>query len=482
MKLSKALSSFFIPKKHLNSPIDYRKSLILSWSHILLYVIVVSTFGVANVLIKTSLTNIYFWSTIIVIPISFFSFKKWGNLIVSGNFVALAWYLFVATQIPTTGGVFSDNIMWLVGVPFIAFYVLNMRWGLFWMFVMYATFVSVYFYGKSRPEINVFINNDDYYFLSYSALSFLLFGFLFIFEKSQSTVLKELAEKNRLLETQNILLETQNLLLVEQKKEISAQSEALRMKDEKLSKSNHELQNFAYSASHDLKEPLRMIGMYTQLLQKRIKSSLDERSEEYMFYMTDGVKRMQKLLDDLLTYSRLGKNEQDIQDIDLNKTLLSVTQNLTVVINDTHTIIKSSNLPIIRASSTEMMQLFQNLIANAIKFRKADSVPHIIIENSENDAEYNLSVSDNGIGIKKGYQEKVFEIFTKLHSASQYEGSGIGLATCKKIVEELGGRMWLSSTEGVGTTFYFTLPKNNKLKLNTNFKNIETLDSQLIIA
>jgi signal transduction histidine kinase len=482
MKSTKAISSFFIPKQHINSPVDYRKSLILSWSHIFLYVLVISTLSLSSSILETTLTNVYFWLIIFVVPFSFFIFKKWGNLTFSGNLFASTWYIIVTSQITSTGGVFSDNIIWLVGVPFMAFLVMDKRWGFFWMILMYATFISVFIYGKSHPEINKLVGDDNYFFISYSAVIFIFFGFLFIFERSQSLVLKELAEKNRLLETQNVLLETQNLLLVEQKKEISAQTEALKLKDKKLLISNQDLQNFAYSAAHDLKEPLRMIGMYTQLLQKRIKSSLDERSEEYMFYMTDGVKRMQKLLDDLLTYSRLGKNEQDIQDINLNKTLLLVTQNLTVVINDTQTKIRGSNLPTIRASSTEMMQLFQNLIANAIKFRKADIVPQISIESSENDAEYTISISDNGIGIKKAYQEKVFEIFTKLHSASQYEGSGIGLATCKKIVEELGGRMWLTSTEGIGTTFYFAIPKNNKLKLSTNLLNVETLDSQLIIA
>jgi signal transduction histidine kinase len=476
MKLSKALSSFFIPKQHINSPVDYRKSLILTWSHILLYVIVIGTLSIGNSILETTLTHLYFWIILLVIPFSFFMFKKWGNLTFSGNFVASTWYLIVTSQITSTGGVFSDNIMWLVGVPFMAFLVLDKRWGLFWMILMYGTFVCVFIYGKSHPEINKFVDNDDYFFLSYSALSFVFFGFLFIFEKSQSTVLKELAEKNRLLETQNILLENQNLLLVEQKKEISTQTEALKLKDEKLSKSNHELQNFAYAASHDLKEPLRMIGMYTQLLQKRIKSTLDERSVEYMFYMTDGVKRMQKLLDDLLTYSRLGKNEEDIQDIDLNKTLLFVTQNLTVVIKDTNALVSGSNLPTIRASSTEMMQLFQNLMANALKFRKEGIVPEICIESHENNKEYTISLSDNGIGIKQAYQEKVFDIFTKLHSSSQYEGSGIGLATCKKIVEELGGRMWLTSTEGVGTTFYFTFPKKHASKIEVTTEKREVTD------
>jgi signal transduction histidine kinase len=450
MKIWKTLADFFVPKQFINSPVEYRKALILSWSHLLLFVVVLGTFGIASAFTSNTIIFLYFWGALGFIPISFLIFRKWANLTISGNLVALGWYLFIASQIPYTGGVFSDNIVWLIVGPFITFLVIGIRWGLFWMIIIHITFTSVYIYGKSHPLINKFINSDDYYFMSYSALSCFVFGFLYIFERSQTKVLEELGEKNVLLE--------------EQKKEIYLQSDALKLKDVKLQKSNEDLQNFAYSASHDLKEPLRMIGMYTQLLQRRITPTLDARSEEYMFYMTDGVKRMQKLLDDLLLYSRLGKNDNDIQDVDVNQTLLMVIYNLTATIKETNTAIISSNLPTICASSTEMMQLFQNMIANAIKFRRADVAPEIMVLHSENEKEHTITLQDNGIGIKEEYKEKVFNIFTKLHSTSQYEGSGIGLATCKKIVEEMGGRMWLTSTEGVGTTFYFTFPKNRQLK------------------
>ena len=450
MKIWKTLADFFIPKQFLASPVEYRKALILSWSHLLIYIVVIGTYGIANIFACADLAAVLISGVFGVLPLSFYIFRKYRNISISANIIVTIWYLIVALQIPTTGGVFSDNVVWLIVAPLIAFLVLDVRWGLFWMIVILVTFTSVYIYGKSYPSINRFINNDDYYFFSYSSLSLFIFGFLYIFERSQTKVLKELGEKNILLE--------------EQKKEISAQSDALKLKDEKLQKSNADLQNFAFSASHDLKEPLRMIGMYTQLLQRRIKPTLDERSEEYMFYMTDGVKRMQKLLDDLLLYSRLGKNDNDVQDIDMNQTILMVIYNLTVTIKETNTAIITSNLPTICASSTEMMQLFQNMIANAIKFRRADVAPEIMILHSENEKEHTITLKDNGIGIKEEYKEKVFNIFTKLHSTSQYEGSGIGLATCKKIVEELGGRMWLTSTEGVGTTFYFTFPKNSKWK------------------
>jgi signal transduction histidine kinase len=448
MEKLKALADLFKFSEFIDSPIEYRKALILTWCHILLIGLLSIIFTIYTFLggghPKIAMCGL------VVTILSFWGFKRWGNILLSSNFVALVWFFFVAFEILKTGGVYSENVPWLIGSPVLAIIFMNNKWGLFWMFIIHAFFTSIFFYGIYYPEINLNVHSEIHFFLSYTVLSFFCFAFVTIFNRSQSKVLRELKEKNVLLE--------------EQKKEISTHSEVLKFKDERLQKSNADLQNFAYSASHDLKEPLRMIGMYTQLLQRRIAPALDERSEEYMFYMTDGVKRMQKLLDDLLLYSRLGKNDNDIQDVDINQTMLLVIYNLTVTIKETNTSIIFSNLPTICASSTEMMQLFQNMVANSIKFRRVDVAPEIMIIHAERGDEHLITLQDNGIGIKEEYKEKVFNIFTKLHSTSQYEGSGIGLATCKKIVEEMGGRMWLTSEEGVGTRFYFTFPKKARKK------------------
>jgi signal transduction histidine kinase len=444
MKIWKTLTDLFKLKELINSPVEYRKALILTWCHILLMVSLVAIYVLD--LVMGDNQSYLILSGLVATVLSFWIFKTWKNIYLSSNFIASAWFIFVAVQINNSGGVFSENIAWLIGSPVLAIVFMNVGWGVLWMFVIHIYFTGIFIYGKNHPEFNLNINSDNHFFISYTFLSLFCFALVYIIDKGQSKVLRELNEKNDLLE--------------KQKKEISTHTEALKLKDEKLQKSNADLQNFAYSASHDLKEPLRMIGMYTQLLQRRIAPTLDERSEEYMYYMTDGVKRMQKLLDDLLLYSRLGKNDNDIQDVDINKTLLMVIYNLTATIKETNTVILASDLPTLCASSTEMIQLFQNMIANAIKFRRADVLPEIKILHFENEKEHTITLKDNGIGIKEEYKEKVFNIFTKLHSTSQYAGSGIGLATCKKIVEELGGRMWLTSTEGVGTTFYFTFPKN----------------------
>jgi signal transduction histidine kinase len=440
MKTWTSVSNRFIPEKFLDNPIDYRKALVLMWSHLFMLTGVLSTYVLANLVSLNLVLPLPLWSLFLYVISSIFVFHRWQNLVISGNYVSLGCFAFLAEQIPYTGGMFSDNIVWLIVVPFLSFIVMGFRWAFPWIILVFCTFIGCFIYGGSHPEFNKFIQNDGYYFGSYSGVVFMVFGFLYIFERSQSLVLNELKIKNQ---------------------EISDQAEAMKLKDIKLQKSNHDLQNFAYSASHDLKEPLRMIGMYNQLLQKRTKGVLDERSEEYMYYMTDGVKRMGKLLDDLLTYSRLGKNEHDLVQVDLNEMLLTVTQNLTVVIQETNTLVTSAQLPIIKASPTEMMQLFQNIIANAIKFRRQGVIPRIHVEYLEKESTHQVSIVDNGIGIKAEFQEKVFELFTKLHSMSEYEGSGIGLATCKKIVEELNGQMWLTSTEGVGTTFHFSFPKQN---------------------
>ena len=169
---------------------------------------------------------------------------------------------------------------------------------------------------------------------------------------------------------------------------------------------------------------------------------------------------MQKLLDDLLQYSRLGKQKEDLRTVNLNDTLFAVIHNLTATMQENDASIAAETLPTVQASAVEMTQLFQNLIANAIKFRQKNAVPNVEIRVAEGADAFEFRFSDNGIGISSQYHERVFNIFERLNPRAEYEGSGIGLATCKRIVLSAGGNIWLDSTVGVGTTFFFTLPKN----------------------
>lgn len=223
-----------------------------------------------------------------------------------------------------------------------------------------------------------------------------------------------------------------------------------------LARSNRELEQFAYIASHDLQEPLRMVGSYVQLLERRYKGKLDSDADEFIYFAVDGAARMKKLIGDLLSYSRINK-EVSIKPINLTVLMNEVIQNLSPSINEKGAIINFTELPIINADKTQMVQLFQNLISNAIKFTKEGIIPEINIKVEKQNNYWLFSINDNGIGIEEQYSEKVFIIFKQLHTKAKYGGTGIGLAIAKKIVERQGGNIWFESEIGKGTTFYFTL-------------------------
>lgn len=234
--------------------------------------------------------------------------------------------------------------------------------------------------------------------------------------------------------------------------------EAITHQNMELQRSNTELERFAYVASHDLQEPLRMVAGYTQLLARRYKEKLDQDANEFINYAVDGATRMQKLINDLLAYSRLDTKSRSFELINSESILKDVISNLKVTIEEFNATISYSSLPIINADKTQILQLFQNLIANSIKFHGND-LPMIKITASEKDKEWLFSLSDNGIGIDPKYFDRIFLIFQRLHTKEEFPGTGIGLAICKKIVERHGGKIWVESTPGRGSTFYFTITK-----------------------
>ena len=225
-----------------------------------------------------------------------------------------------------------------------------------------------------------------------------------------------------------------------------------------LQRSNQELQQFAYVASHDLQEPLRMVSSYTQLLADRYRGRLDDRAEKYIHYAVDGAKRMQGLIQDLLSYSRVTTQGGPIEPVDSQGALDSALANLQASITESGAIVSKDRLPAVAADPTQLAQLFQNLIANAVKFRRK-TPPRVHISADKNGKYWRFGVADNGIGIDEQYRDRIFVIFQRLHTRSEYQGSGIGLAICKRIVERHGGRIWFDSKPGKGTTFYFTLKK-----------------------
>jgi PAS domain S-box-containing protein len=230
----------------------------------------------------------------------------------------------------------------------------------------------------------------------------------------------------------------------------------VKQRTEELERKNRELEQFAYVASHDLQEPLRTIGSFVDLLGKQYKGRLDDHADKYMNYIVQSSDRMKVLIKDLLDYSRLGR-EKDARQVNCNSIVEQVKADLNMVIKDNQAEIKAGALPVIAAYPTELKLLFQNLVSNSIKFRKPDVSPQVEITASKENGHWQFAFRDNGIGIEPQHVDKIFVIFQRLHNRTSYEGSGIGLAHCKKIVELHGGTIWVKSELGIGSTFYFTI-------------------------
>jgi len=233
--------------------------------------------------------------------------------------------------------------------------------------------------------------------------------------------------------------------------------EVLRARTDDLLRSNAELEKFAYVASHDLQEPLRMVTSYTQLLQQRYQGRLDADADEFIAYAVDGAARMRTLINELLAYSRVGTQGAPFVMADLDGVLDEVLQGLQVALSESGAVVTRGHLPGVWCDPIQIGQVLQNLIANAVKFRGTEP-PKIRVGARRRGAEWVFSVKDNGIGIEPEYFDRIFVIFQRLQSRVQYEGTGMGLAIGKRIIERHGGRIWVESGPGAGSTFYFTLP------------------------
>jgi signal transduction histidine kinase len=437
--------NFIVPNKLKDDPFVYRKAKVLTY--VILFLIMTGILNKIFSVVFNVNEQVSVYPSIIAGFVLLYIFKKTGNSVLVSNLLAIFWVLPLINAIPVTKGLYSDNLLWLFLAPLSVLLFANRRWGIAWLCTLLGYTYYLYLYHADQAKTALATPEpSEYYLISYTTLFIAIFIVVVIFETGQLLIIQMLTKQKAVLE--------------EQKQEIARKNAELLAVEERLRDMNQELENFAFAASHDLKEPLRMIGMYTQLTQKRLNGQLDDTTKEFMGYVTEGVGRMQSLLDALLDYSRLGKNQDDVRDVNLNDTIFMVIHNLTARMKETDAAITTNPLPIVQASSFEMIQLFQNLISNSIKFRRADVKPQIEIKVAESSSgDFVFTVADNGIGIPEQHRERVFKIFERLHTRLDYEGSGIGLATCKKIIQSSGGKIWLESTEGVGTTFHFTLPK-----------------------
>lgn len=240
---------------------------------------------------------------------------------------------------------------------------------------------------------------------------------------------------------------------------VAERTEVLLRRSEELARSNAELEQFAYVASHDLQEPLRMVTSYTQLLAERYQGKLDAAADDYIKFAVDGAKKMQQLIIDLLAYAQVGKQGHKFRMIRSEAALSAALRNLEAAILESDAVISSGPLPPVWADPVELERLFRNLLGNAVKFRQSRQ-PEIRVSGEESAAEWHFRVADNGIGIDAQHADRIFQLFQQLHAREEFAGTGIGLPICKKIVERHGGRIWVESEPGQGTTFHFTISKS----------------------
>ncbi|MEG4071857.1 ATP-binding protein [Microcoleus sp. Pol14C2] len=280
---------------------------------------------------------------------------------------------------------------------------------------------------------------------------------------SRLAVEKTLQEKNQILQQEistrravEKALQEQNLVLQQEISHRQRAESALLKSNQELARSNAELEQFAYVASHDLQAPLATIASYAQLLEKRYKDQLDSQGSKFIGNIVQGCTRMQTLIDDLLEYSRVGRSRKPFELIDCNHAVEQALANLQGAIRETKAVVTYSELPAVMGDISQLVQLFQNLISNAIKYRH-DAPPVVHITACKQEENWLISVSDNGIGIAPQHQKRIFQIFQRLHTQREYSGTGIGLAICQKIVELHGGCIWVESEPEQGSTFYFTI-------------------------
>lgn len=275
--------------------------------------------------------------------------------------------------------------------------------------------------------------------------------------ESEQQLREELQTANEELIASNEELRNTNEEFEITNEELEKLSVELNKTIKKLEISNKELERFAYVASHDLQEPLRMVSSFTQLLERKYKDKLDADANDYIGFIVDGSKRMKDLINDLLTFSRLNTEKREFQLTDLNQVLDSVLLDLKSTIEKLNANITHDDLPVVNCDYSQIRQVFQNLIVNALKFH--ETPPKIYISAGENEEEWILGVNDKGIGIDPVHQKQIFEIFRRLHTREEYTGTGIGLSICKRIIEGHNGRIWVESEPGKGSSFYFTIPQ-----------------------
>lgn len=450
--LHRLVDTYLIHDKLKVLPLLHSKARVLTYAHLTAILFCLLLYPFAN-LFGISKDIPLLEGLVVFIGLTLF-FKKNANLIVSGNLLSGVIFIILLLPVQRTGGLYSDNLLWIILSPLVALLFTNRISSLVWTAFLLG--ITLWLFLQEMPYVrtgqkHTMLYTADYYFVSYCSLAIAIIFIVHVFEKGRKDLTSLLVKKNKELRIQQTQLKFHRDKLIQQTSELERMSSVLKT-------SNSDLENFAHAASHDLKQPLRVMKSYAKLINKKEGHHLDNESMEWVNFIVQNAGRMEQLLEDLLTLARMDKNKPIPKVLELDDVLLIVCNNLRTKIAETNTTIEYKNLPSIFASQSLIIQLFQNLISNAIKFQTPNTSPIIHIETKRFNEEIIVSIKDNGIGIAPKYQEKIFNIFRRLHTQEEYEGSGIGLHTCKRIIDTMGKKIWLESELGKGTTFYFTLP------------------------
>lgn len=439
-----SLVDYFIPKKLKSQKEVHWRARIISSIHIFLL------FGV---LISEIICNIFFpenqfphtLSAIgLIIPL--LAFKKWGSFKVSGNLLIVLLVLVLFPFSLTTGGLYSYDFVALSVAPLIGFLIAGRKYGFFWMgFLFFATVVLYYLETNSIVSYRevTYKYDKDYYLVLILFVQALIFSCVAIFDKGQRLIINELNQQRDLLKENKIELENKKAELLE---------------------SNANLKHFAHVASHDLKQPIRTISSFGEILDKQLGSQLTKDQKVYLDFINSGAKQLQNQIDSILNHAKIGSNNEiNLKTLETLPFVENILIRLQQQIIDSETKVTIRKLPFeFVASKIEIALVFQNIISNAIKFKKLDQPLDIIISCQENPDFYKFSISDNGVGVEPDIIDKIFTPMVKSYSSQNSEGTGMGLATCEKIIKRHQGEIWVESELGEGATFLFTISKNLK--------------------
>lgn|GEM_PF-3052595 len=417
---------------------------------------------------SNELPHIMYGTLACTIPL--YLFRRYGNMVLSGNILTAIYAVTLSEAVFRTGGLYSDNLIWLLLAPMMAMLFSGKTSGFSWLVILLGFTYYIFSIEPGGPtgfRQLAFTFDNSYYLVSYFTLFLAYTVVLSVFVAGTDHIAKELIKEK-----------TQSQLKTE---EATQKADALEIAETRLLRKNKELELFASAASHDLREPLRMVKSYTQLLRQQLEPQLDDRKKEFFGYAIDGANRMEVMLNDLLDFARLGNEGEKAVPICLNHAVNQAMNNLAIRIMETSTRLDCEMLPIVEGAETQLVRLFQNLLSNSIKFARKEVPPMISITNGlDHQQQHIIYFKDNGIGIPEKSRERIFNVFERLHAKEAYEGSGIGLAACKKIVENLGGKITVeSSAEGAGTTFKIVFPlMEKKYKFLNNLENTVQIEQK----